>query len=448
MPGFRSLFRIPSGSAMMMFLTVSALLITHLPRTSVSQPDPGQITRFAVAIDNPGDITSLLSLVDTERLVLMGEASHGTSEFYQLRALLSMELVAESDFRFIAVEGDWPAFARINAFVKQKPGAPETLDEAMDSLTRWPLWMWRNHEFRELVEWLYQHNAVLAPEQRAGLYGIDVYDHERTMQDVADWVASVDRSLGRTVSRAYSCVSRYNSIGDYIRMVAQTGEHCGPEMERALAAVRSLEDHPDVTEWDFFRAEHGALAAQNAELHYRANLEQSGASWNYRASHFYLTAERLLERYGENSRGIVWAHNTHIGDARATDMAQFGILNIGQLSRMNLGNDAVFAIGFGTFSGEVLAAASWEGTMQVMPVPPASAGSLEYLLMQVGPKDFWLDLNDREVASLFTRRLPHRAIGVTYNPANEQNNFVPTNLAERYNAFVFLGETSVLDPLD
>ena len=407
-----------------------------------------QLSSFAVPFEEPEEIVNLLSEVGSERLILMGEASHGTSEFYTLRALLSKELIKESGFDFIAVEGDWPAFARINKFVKQKPGAPETVDEAMASLTRWPHWMWRNEEFQELVKWLYEHNLSLPPEERVGMYGIDVYDHERTMQDVEDWVSSVDRSLGRSVSRAYSCITRHTSIGDYIRMVAQTGEHCGRDTKQVLETVRSLRDHPDITEWDFFRAEQGALAALNAERHYRANLEQSGASWNYRASHFYQTAERLLGRYGENSRGIVWAHNTHIGDARATEMAQFGILNIGQLSRMNLGYEQVFAIGFGTYSGEVLAAFSWEGLRQVMPVPPAFTGSLEHLLMQAEPDNFWVDLNQDDVAAFFADRYPHRAIGVTYNPADERSNYVPTFLAQRYNAFVFIAETGILHPLD
>lgn len=407
-----------------------------------------QLSSHAVPFEEHEEVVSVISRVGDERLILMGEASHGTAEFYTLRAILSRELVIGSGFNFIAVEGDWPAFARINEFVKQKNGAPATLDEAMDSLTRWPHWMWRNQEFKELIRWLYEHNQTLSSEERVGIYGIDVYDHERTMEDVADWVSSIDRSLGRRVSAAYSCVSRHATIGDYIRMVAQTGQHCGSDMQEALAVVRSLKDHPGVTEWHFFRAEHGAKAALNAELHYRANLEQSGASWNYRASHFFQTAERLLERYGATSRGIVWAHNTHIGDARATDMAQFGILNIGQLSRTHLGEDQVFAIGFGTYTGEVLAAFSWEGARQVMPVTPALRGSLEHLLMQVGYENFWLDLNEQETAALFAERLPHRAIGVTFNPSDEINNYVPTQLARRYNAFVFVAETGILRPLD
>ena len=406
------------------------------------------ISEKAVAFEDRSELASLAELITGERLVLMGEASHGTSEFYTKRSFLSKHLITENEFNFIAVEADWSSFSRINEFVKHKPGAAKTLEEAMGAIERWPLWMWRNQEVKTLVAWLHEHNRDLALEDRVGIYGIDVYDNYKVMQDVLDWITDIDSDLGRTASNAYSCLTRFPDPGGYVRMVAQTGQDCTEDLNEVLDIVRSLEDHPDATQWGFFRAEHGAKVAINAELHFRGNLQQDATSWNARASHFYLTAERLLDYYGAGSQGVIWAHNTHIGDARATDMANFGIHNIGQLSRQELGEENTFAIGFGTYTGEVLAAYEWEGDMTVMNTPEAMQGSWEHLLMQTGLEKFYLDFRDEDLSSTLDRQIPHRAIGVTYNPADEQNNYVPTVLPDRYDAFIFIRETKILDPLD
>lgn len=414
----------------------------------VGQDTQQLIREKAEEFTGPSDIINLIEWIDDERLILMGEASHGTSEFYVKRAALSKELIQRRGFNFIAVEGDWSSFSRINEFVKHKDGGPQTAQEAMDSLTRWPHWMWRNQEFKNLVVWLHQFNEDLAPEERVGLYGIDVYDNESAMEDVVEWISGKNSSLGRRANRAYSCLSRHSHVGNYVRMVAQSGEHCGEDMEAVLEMVRSLEGDENVSRWEFFKAEQGAKVAINAELHYRANIEQSSASWNYRASHFYLTAERLLDYYGDQSRGIIWAHNTHIGDARATSMGNHGMVNIGQLSRESLGSDQTYAIGFGTYTGRVLAASEWEGVMQVMEIPNAEPGTWEELLMYTGKDKFYLNFKDSELVSALMNVYPHRAIGVTYNPAGDRNNFVPTILPERYDAFIFFQSTDILDSLE
>ena len=426
-----------------------AILVFSFVQCSLSAQDPGQlISEKAVAFDDRSELASLLEHITGERLVLMGEASHGTSEFYTKRAFMSKHLVSEHGFNFIAVEGDWSSFSRLNEYVKHKEHGPQTLDDAMAAIDRWPLWMWRNQEFRTLVAWLRDFNEDLDPSDRVGLYGIDVYDNYSSMVDVAEWISSIDSEQGDRANRLYSCMSRHPEPAGYVQMVARTGQDCSEDIEEVLGIVRSLEDHPDASKWEFFKAEHGAKVAINAELHYRANLQQGPNSWNYRASHFYLTAERLLDYYSENSRGIIWAHNTHIGDARATDMGRAGMQNIGQLSRDALGRENTFAIGFGTYTGEVLAGREWEGAMRSMNTPEAQDGSWEHLLMQTGLDKLYLYFGDEELASGLTERYPHRAIGVTYNPANEFNNYVPSVLPDRYNAFIFIHTTNTLDPLD
>lgn len=425
---------------------VLILLVYQLPVSAQTAEEI--LYEKSVPFENRYDLTSIANWITTERLVLMGEASHGTSEFYTKRAILSKHLITEQGFNFVAVEGDWSSFSRINSYVKHKDGGPQTIEEAMSALDRWPLWMWRNLEFKTFVQWLHEYNAGREASQRVGLYGIDVYNNFAAMEDVEQWISSKDSSMGRRAARLNSCVTRHPDPGAYVRMVAQTGQDCSEDLVEVLEIVRLLEDNPNATKWGFFRAEHGAKVAINAERHFRGNLEPQPASWNYRASHFYLTAERLMEYYGEGSRGIIWAHNTHIGDARATDMANFNMHNIGQLSREALGRENVFSIGFGTYTGQVLAAREWEGDMQTMNTPEARPGSWERLLEETGYSKLYVNFRDDDLASILGHRIPHRAIGVTYNPASEQGNYVPTVLPERYDAFIFIRETKALDTLD
>jgi erythromycin esterase len=413
-----------------------------------AQDLPELLQRHATPFVTMSELTALTNHIGEERLVLMGEASHGTSEFYTKRAALSRNLIEEHGFNFIAVEADWSSTSRINKFVKHKPGGPATVDEAMESITRWPLWMWKNQEVKELVQWMHEYNEGLAPGERVGFYGIDVYDNFTVMNDVLEWISGIDPDLGRSASNAYSCMTRFSEAGDYVRMIQQTRQDCSSDMHEVLEMVRELENHPDADRWGFFRAEHGTMVAINAERHYRGNLQRDATSWNERASHFYLTAERLLEYYSDNSRGIVWAHNTHIGDARATEMGRQGAHNIGQLSREALGREKVFAIGFGTYTGHVLAALNWEGAMENMEVPEAMPDSWEAMLEATGHKKLHLLFQEDELTEALDRWIPHRAIGVTYNPRNEHGNYVQTILPERYDAFIFIRETGVLSPLD
>lgn len=404
------------------------------------------IKEKAISFDSPEDFDSMFNRIENQKLVLMGEASHGTSEFYVWRAELSKRLIAEKGYNFIAVEGDWPALSKVNEYVKHKHGAPESAEAAMEYIDRWPLWMWRNQEVKSLIEWMHEFNRDLSPEERVGFYGIDLYAKQTAMSDVVRFLQAYDPETASQAERTYGCLSRYNDIRDYLQMVARTGEDCSSEMEQVLTMVRNSAAFDD--SWQAFNAEHNAKLAINAEVHYRGNLRRDASSWNTRASHFYLTAKRLLEFYGITSKGIVWAHNTHIGDARATDMARQGAHNIGQLAREDLGADEVYAIGFGTYTGKVLAARQWEGQMEAMEVPEGRAGSWEAVLESTGIQQFYLLLHDEELRNALHSPIPHRAIGVTYNPEQEAGNYVNTDVPQRYDAFIFFRETGVLEPFD
>lgn len=427
-------------------VAVSLLFTAPLPDL-FSQSAGELLENKSIPFQSAGDFDLMLDQIENQRLVLMGEASHGTSEFYTWRAELSKKLIQEKGFKFIAVEADWPAMARINEFVKHKEGGPQTVEEAMAHIDRWPLWMWRNHETKELIEWLHDYNKELEPAERVGFYGIDLYAKRDAIRNVISFLEQHDSGLARRADRNYRCMTRYSDVREYLRAVSRSGEACSEEMQRVLQMVRQSDAFKEGG-WKAFDAEHNAILAVNAEEHYLGNLQGGAVSWNARATHFYVTAQRLLEFYGDGSRGIIWAHNTHIGDARATDMARQGSVNIGQLAREDLGHENVYAIGFGTYKGKVLAARQWEGRMEDMETPPGRSGSWEAMLEETGLEQFYLLLNDEELASALQSPVPHRAIGVTYNPMQERGNYVNTVIPERYDAFIFIRETGVLNTLD
>jgi erythromycin esterase len=426
------------------------------------QETPQQaIISKSISFETSDDLSPLIDQIQDQSLVLLGESSHGTSEFYKWRAEISRRLILEKGYQFVAVEGDWPAFSRINAYVKQLPNAPESLDDAMNAIQRWPLWMWRNAEFRSFVEWLKEHNSTLPLQDRVGLYGVDLYAKQEAMKDVITWLQSVNSDDSASAQKHYNCIQRFSEIVQYLRMVASSGESCREDLLDVLEIVRKNAPPADAN-WKtstsesalnainaFFNAEHNAKLVLAAEEHFRGNLTRGPDSWNARASHFQTTANRLLEFYS-GEKGIIWAHNTHIGDARATDMGNYGMVNIGQLSREQLGASAVFAIGFGTYEGDVLAATQWEGTMERMSTPEAMQGSWEYLLANANEFDqSLLIFNDENFNRKIASPIPHRAIGVTFIPERErQNNYPVTVIPERYNAFIFIRETTSLTPLD
>jgi erythromycin esterase len=403
------------------------------------------LDRHVVALHAAEDLQPILLLGAGRRAMLLGEASHGTQEYYTWRAEISKRLIVGYGFRFIAVEGDWGAAMEVNRYVKHLAGAPQSAAAALESFTRWPQWLWSNEAILELVTWLREHNAALPPDQRVGFYGIDVYGVEDSMAKAPRYLHALDPDLAAEAREAYACLERFaGDLQQYLESVTR-GHSCAAGIG---AIVTGLREHSEAwREADseaYFHAKQNALVVKNAERHYRKMIARDHTSWNARARHFHHTLERLLVHYGEDARGIVWAHNTHIGDARATAMSGHGMVNIGQLARESLGREQVALVGFGTHRGEVVAGRRWEAPPQVMPVPPAMRGSVEDLLLQVSEEPFlFLSEHVRGLGPL-DRVLGHRAIGVTYDPRQEHDNYVPTLLTERYDAFMFLPVTTAL----
>jgi erythromycin esterase-like protein len=411
------------------------------------------VGEIAHPLASAADLDPLINLVEDARFVLLGEASHGTSEFYTWRTEISRRLIREKGFSFIAVEGDWPDCYRVNRYVKGFHESGRNAEEVLHAFERWPTWMWANREVVALCRWLRSHNETLPRDRRIGFYGLDVYSLWDSMHEVVRYLEGVDPEAARAARRAYRCFDPYGERAeDYARAVALVPTSCEDEAVSTLRLLRDRapefrEDGPE----SFFNAEQNALVARNAERYYRTMVRGGPASWNVRDHHMVETLDRLMSYYGPTAKAIVWEHNTHVGDARFTDMARAGMVNVGQLVRQAHESDDVLIVGFGTHRGTVIAAEEWGAAMQTMRVPEARPGSYEAVLHHTGFPDFLLPFAEREahpVVDDLREPRGHRAIGVVYHPELEQyGNYVPTILPERYDAFIYLDETRAVAPL-
>jgi erythromycin esterase len=408
-----------------------------------------EVENIALPLDGPAHLEPLLEMIGDARFVLLGEATHGTSEFYTWRTEISRRLITEKAFSFIAVEGDWPDCARINRYVKGGEG--ESAEEVLHRFSRWPTWMWANREVAQLVRWLRAHNERSLDDSMVGFYGLDVYSLWESMDAVVNYLARVDPEAVAAARRAYSCFEPYNEDAqEYARATALVPTSCQAEAVAALVALRSRADEYRGEGRDaYFEAEQNALIAKNAELYYRTMVRGGPTSWNVRDYHMAETLDRLMQHHGPSAKAIVWEHNTHVGDARFTDMARAGMVNVGQLTRQNHSAEGVCLVGFGTYKGSVIAGSEWGAPMERMRVPEARARSYEAAMHQgVGRDSLFLFREQEEPMAALHEPRGHRAIGVVYDPRTEhRGNYVPTILPERYDAFIFIDESKAVDPL-
>ena len=419
-----------------------------------SERDVAELARAvsgtALPLGDAGDLDPLLDQIGEARYVLLGEASHGTSEFYRWRDLLSRRLIEERGFSFVAVEGDWPDCYRVNRFVRGAEDAGASAKEVLHAFARWPTWMWANREVEHFVSWLRHHNDLGPPDRAAGFYGLDVYSLWESIEAVTQYLDRVDPEAARGARRAYRCFDPYHEDAhEYARATALVPTSCEDEAVATLRALRArAPQYREDSRTDYFNAEQNALVARNAELYYRTMIRGGSTSWNVRDTHMVETLERLMDFHGPGARAIVWEHNTHVGDARFTDMARAGMVNVGQLVRDRHGREGVVLVGFGTHRGSVIAAEEWGLPMRRMRVPEAREGSWEDLLHRVDRPAFQLRFDEPGPLTDVDRPLGHRAIGVVYDPESERwGNYVPTLLARRYDAFIFLDRTHALAPM-
>jgi len=409
------------------------------------------IKQWAYPLQSKADLQPLFDRIGDARVVMLGEASHGTHEYYTWRTHITKRLIEEKDFNFIAVEGDWPDCYRLNRFVKGNDFDNKSAYKVLLAFNRWPTWMWANWEIVALADWLQKHNTGLPANKKAGFYGLDVYSLWESMQSIMEYLKRTDPAALKVAEEAFRCFEPYRKDegSAYARATMFVPELCENEAVELLKEIQRKLPTYNTDYENVFSAEQNALIAVHAEKYYRTMVHGGPHSWNIRDRHMADTLDRLLKFHGENAKVIVLAHNTHVGDARATDMVDEGMFNIGEVARMQHHDKGVVLIGFGSYKGTVTAGRSWGATMKTMQMPEARKGSWEYLLHQAGKENKLLLMDDfAGNDALMENHIGHRAIGVVYNSQYEQyGNYVPTILPLRYDAFIFLDETRALYPL-
>lgn len=397
------------------------------------------------AIDDPGFADAFEQFADA-RVVLIGEASHGTSEFYRARAAITRRLIERHGFSIVAAEADWPDAAKIDRYVRQQQ-PPAWVEEGFK---RFPTWMWRNQEVADFARWLRDHNDALPAEQRVEFRGLDVYSLGASIQEVLGYLDRVDPDAATTARRRYGCLSPWHDepavYGHNVMRGEPSCEAAVVEQLRALLDQRLEYIKQDGS--SFFNAEQNARVVLAAEQYYRAMYQGSTESWNLRDRHMFDTLQALLRHRGDAAKAVVWAHNSHIGNAASTSMGWGGEFNIGELCRTAFGHDAVL-LGMGTDRGEVAAADNWDEPIQIKQVRPSRPDSWEQLFLRTGLSaslTSWR--NDASLRESLARPRLERAIGVIYRPATErQSHYFQAILSEQFDALLWFEQTTAVKPI-
>jgi erythromycin esterase-like protein len=405
----------------------------------------------------PDGFGSLLERVGDAALVLIGEASHGTHEFYAARAELTKALILRNGFNLVAVEADWPDAYRANRWVRHA-SVDGDAEAALGDFTRFPRWMWRNRDVVAFLDWLRGHNQSLNDRSRVGFYGLDLYSLHTSIDMVLAYLDKVDPTAAARARYRYACFEDFAEDSQAYGYAATVGlsRSCEDdvvtqlvELRRRAAEYASRDGR--VAADEYFFAEQNARLVRNAEEYYRAMFGGRVESWNLRDTHMMETLRALLTHVSQisgRSRAIVWAHNSHLGDARATQMGDGGELNLGQLVREAYG-DKAYAIGFTTHAGTVTAASNWDDPGERKRVRPSLRGSYERLFHDVGMERFALTLDDAQTRAALAAPRLERAIGVIYRPETERlSHYVRARLPEQFDAVLHIDETHAVKPLE
>jgi len=408
---------------------------------------------------SPNDYDSLVEMVGEARFVLLGEASHGTHEFYRERAIITKRLIYQRGFNAVAVEADWPDAYRINRFVRGEGPDLDSVD-ALSGFKRFPQWMWRNADVLDFVGWLREHNDEQSyADRKAGFYGLDLYSLHASIEAVLAYLGKVDPEAAKRARHHYSCFEHFGKEIETYGYAAGFGlaPTCEAAVVKELVALRRkamdyLQRDGQVAVDAYFCAEQNARVVKNAEEYYRNMFRREVSSWNLRDNHMMESLVSLAEHLGKQgtpAKIVVWAHNSHLGDARATQMGERGELNLGQLVRERFGKEAV-SIGFTTYTGTVTAASDWDAPAERKQVRPGHRESYEALFHDVDTPRFFLNLRDNAqlAAQLRNERL-ERAIGVIYHPETEmQSHYFSARLPDQFDGIIHFDHTRAVEPLE
>jgi protein-L-isoaspartate(D-aspartate) O-methyltransferase len=429
----------------------------HKPmRRAAAEAADQALLREVVAAAEPfdtietADLEPLVRRIGDARIVLIGESTHGTSEFYRMREQLTRRLIEKNGFRFVAIEGDWPDAARIDHYVRHF----EFAASEWTAFARFPTWMWRNTDVRGFVDWLRAFNAGKEPADRTAFHGLDLYSLHNSIRSVLDYLADVDPAAEEIARTRYGCLTPWQADPATYGRAALSGSYrsCEREVVQMLSGILARKREYALQDGErYLDAVQNARLVANAERYYRIMYYGSRASWNLRDTHMFETLTTLLDFYGADSKAVVWAHNSHVGDASATEMAARGELNLGQLCRRAFGKRA-YLIGFGTDSGTVAAASDWDAPMQVMKVRPAEAKSYERQFhaatRALGEPRFMLPLGGAALRERLEAPRLERAIGVIYRPHTElASHYFQAVLPRQFDEYIWFDETSAVTPL-
>ena len=396
------------------------------------------------------NLDPLLERIGNARVVLIGEATHGTSEFYKLRSRITSELIVKKGFKFVAIEGDWPDAARIDHYVRhfEYPSSEWT------AFSRFPTWMWRNEDVREFVDWLRIHNTGIPPDARVAFHGLDLYSLYSSIRSILKYLDEVDPATADIARERYGCLTPWQTDPATYGHAALSRSYRSCEAEVVGMLGDLSRKHREYAEHDgerFLDAIQNARLVANAERYYRVMYYGSRESWNLRDTYMFETLQTLQDFYGSDNKAIVWAHNSHVGDAAATEMSVRGEINIGSLCREKFG-DSVYSIGFGTDNGTVAAASSWDGPMEIKSIVPSSDGSYEKLFHEVGLPGFLLGLRHLSSSSLrkdLSKPRLERAIGVLYRPETElSSHYFQAVLPQQFDEYIWIDTTQAVQPFD
>jgi erythromycin esterase-like protein len=409
------------------------------------------LRRWGEALDAPlaTNFAAPFERFGKARVVLLGEATHGTSEFYRARAAITRALVERHGFNIVAVEADWPDADRLDRYVRKRE-KPASEQKAFE---RFPTWMWRNLEVREFIDWLHQHNAERPPAARVEFRGLDVYSLSNSIAAVLNYLDAIDPEQAKAARHRYGCLTPWqDDPAAYGRSALRGGDTCEDEAVAQLHALLEMRVEDMQSDGEgLFDAAQNARIVRAAEQYYRIMYRGSRDSWNLRDRHMFDTLQHVMQARGPGAKAVVWAHNSHIGNAAATSMGWQGEFNIGELCRGAYGDDAAL-IGLGTDRGTVAAASDWDGPVEIKTVLPARHDSYEHMFRRGGMArsltDWWQRDDREDLVDILEQPRLERAIGVIYRPDTElMSHYFRAVLPEQFDAYVWFVETSAVTPL-
>jgi erythromycin esterase len=425
----------------MFFSIVLSLGMFHesMPIGKLDNPNKSLVSVPYYSLHNESDLNILVKKIGSARIVLLGEASHGTSEFQQWRAAISRKLIEEKGFNLIAVEGDWSEFISVNEFIQEKKTGQSEAVNVLQQFTRWPTWLWSTQEFASFIGWLNAHNQSRKQNDKVKIFGLDLYGIGQSLEAIHNNL--VDGDALNALKKVEGCYQPYwNDALSYSTAVHNKKADCSA----AFTALKEAVNHPLKNPDSNFIFQQHLQTIINGERYFRTIVKNQAQSWNIRDQHMKETIDRILGHYGKQSKIIIWAHNSHVGDANYTDMPQRGRTNLGELLRRGAGDQNVFIVGSGMYTGDVIATHEWDSSAKVFHLPSAYEGSWDELLHAAGAGDKIVISDEIRKITPLNHWYPQRGIGVVYNSDRPRSPYVPSFISRRYDAYLFIDTSHAL----